>query len=89
MSNCRNTDSHKRLLRGTLLGALGLCGLCCALPLLGGLVATSSVLAVAAGLEWIAAGLLLVAGSLGVWMAVRLKRAPRCEPGCGCRSEKG
>jgi hypothetical protein len=67
---------------------LGLCALCCALPIVGivggaGILATISLYA-----EKIALVLLIIsAASFGIWL-YRKKQAPACSIDCDCKPEQ-
>lgn len=67
---------------------LGLCALCCALPIVGiiggaGILATISLYA-----EKIALVLLIIsAASFGIWL-YKKKQAPACSVDCDCKPEQ-
>ena len=71
---------------------IGLCGLCCALPLVGGVMALSSLTAIAYYLEKIS---ILVIGLIGIafFYAIFKKkqtskiRSCSCDTNCKCKNE--
>lgn len=77
-----------RMAKGIGLIGLGLCALCCALPIVGivgwaGILATISLYA-----EKIALVLLIAsAASFGIWL-YRKKQAPACSVDCECKPEQ-
>jgi hypothetical protein len=61
MKESRKSLKSKRLSGRAVFGAFTLCGFCCALPILGGVLGIGSAVAVAVWLEWAAIGLLALA----------------------------
>lgn len=67
-----------------IIGALALCGLCCALPLVGALAGVGSLTAAVLSWEWVAAGLFAVALLVLAWTVIRRRRASQCRVDCDC-----
>ena len=70
------------------LTGIGLCVLCCALPLIGMSAGIAAFTAVAFYLEKI--GILLIGAALIFFLYTRFSKkqaAPSCAAGCGCKDE--
>jgi hypothetical protein len=68
-----------------LLG-LGLCALCCTLPIIGIIGGAGVLPTLALYPEKIALILLIIAASFGIWQ-YRKRRAPACSIDCSCKTE--
>ncbi len=84
MNECRKSQTWRRLPGRAVLGAFTLCGLCCALPILGGVLGAGTLVVAAIWLEWVAMGVFALAIVALLWMGVRLLATRRCETNCGC-----
>jgi hypothetical protein len=74
----------RKIASRAVFGALALCGLCCALPLVGALAGVGSLTAAVFSWEWAAAGLLAVALLVLAWTVIRRRRASQCALDCDC-----
>ena len=66
---------------------IGLCALCCALPIIGIVGGASILTAIAAYAEKIAViSLILSVAAVGIWY-YRKRQAPACSTDCSCKEE--
>ena len=78
-------DSVKNFKKVGMVG-IGLCALCCALPILGVMMGVGSLTLLSRYFEWAGIGALVIAlGSLG-WAYYQRKKAPSCDLDCGGNS---
>jgi hypothetical protein len=79
-------DSKKRLTRMGLV-TIGLCGLCCLIPILATMFGLGAIAFLSAYVEWIGIVTMIVAASVLGFYYFRKRQAPACDIECACKED--
>lgn len=71
-----------------LIGAVALCGVCCALPIAGSLVGAGVIVAAGVYVEYAAIGLFLAVVGVACFVYIRRRRTSACDVSCACGSDE-
>lgn len=88
MRSPSKAEPPKPRARQLLIGAVALCGLCCALPIAGGLVGAGVIAATGVYFEYAAIGLFLAGVAVAGFIYIRRRRARACDVSCACGSDE-
>lgn len=79
-------ESSNRLKRIGMTG-IGLCAICCALPIVGTFFGIGLLTALANYFEWAGVGVLLTTSILLIVYFIRRKKASSCDIDCNCKTK--